>query len=169
MAAWMRRATRLFVITSLALLLWPLMGARVQARREGTFAYPYVRVWTAVVRLMRVDFECTITEKDKDDGYFLFEYPDRGKRYPGSVELVATRADESGGVRVVIQIPGMPTYVESMMMDRLAKKLEQEYGPAKEPKPAEPQDPNKDEGERPAPGDKAKPDNPPKPKSSVSP
>jgi hypothetical protein len=115
------------------------------ARRESTFNYPYERVWTAAVRLMRVDFGCTITEKDKDDGYFMFEYPDRGKTFPGSAELVATKNDDVDSVRVVLQIPAQPTYVEGMMLERLSRKLEQEFGAPKEPKrPAEgPSDPDK--------------------------
>jgi hypothetical protein len=132
----------------------------VYARREGTFAYPYSRVWTAAVRLMRVDYACDITEKDKDDGYFLFEYPDRGKLYSGSVELIADKdKDDGGSVRVVLTIPTLPSYVESMMMERLGRKLEQEFGPPKEIKrpveaPRPPEDPDN-------PSDPDKPKTPP--------
>jgi hypothetical protein len=104
------------------------------AKREMTFNYPYERVWTAAVRLLRVDFGCAITEKDKEDGYFMFEYPDRGKTFPGSVELVASKNEDVDTVRVVLQIPAMPTYVEGMMLERLSRKLEQEFGAPKEPK-----------------------------------
>ena len=105
------------------------------ARREATFYYPYSRVWTTAVRLMRVDFESQITEKDKDDGYFLFEFPDRGKSFAGSMELIASHRDELESVRVVLTIQALPTYVESMLMERLAKKLLQEFGPPPERKP----------------------------------
>jgi hypothetical protein len=105
------------------------------ARREVTLGYPYSRVWTSAVRLMRVDFEANITEKDKDDGYFLFEYPDRGKAHPGSIELIAVQQGEREAVRVVITIQALPSYVENMIMDRLTRKLEQEFGPPKEAKP----------------------------------
>jgi hypothetical protein len=84
--------------------------------------------------LLRVDFESQITEKDKDDGYFLFEFPDRGKSYAGSVELIASRKDDVESVRVVLTIQALPTYVESMLMDRLARKLVQEFGPPAERK-----------------------------------
>ena len=136
---------------------------RVEARREATFNYPYSRVWTAAVRLMRVDFECAITEKDKDDGYFLFEYPDHGKQFPGSVELVATTQDDIESVRVVIQIPAMPSYVEGMMMERLGRKLEQEFGAPKQPKRAAPKKDEAEDGSEPdkpkgGPAGKAKPD-----------
>ena len=138
---------------------------QVLARREVVFNYPYSRVWTTAVRLMRVDFECTITEKDKDDGYFLFEYPDHGKQFPGSVELVAVKdANDNESVRVVLQVPAMPSYVEGMMMERLGRKLEQEFGPAKEPKrPAGKVDPD-----QPGDADKPKPDAPPKAKAGAN-
>lgn len=94
-----------------------------------TFGYQYSRVWTTAVRLMRVDFEANITEKDKEDGYFLFEYRERGKTYPGSVELVSISEGDNETVRVVLTIQALPSYVENMMVDRLARKLEQEFGP----------------------------------------
>jgi hypothetical protein len=101
------------------------------ARREATFGYPISRVWTAAVRLIRVDLECAINEKDRDDGYFFFEYSDRGKTYPGSVELVTLQDSGADHVRVIVQVPAMPAYVEAMILDRLGRKLEQEFGPPK--------------------------------------
>jgi hypothetical protein len=112
-----------------------LSAPTAHARREATFNYPYSRVWTTAIRLLRVDFESRITEKDKDDGYFLFEFPDRGKSYAGSVELIATHKDDVESVRVVLTIQALPTYVESMLMDRLARKLIQEFGAPPERKP----------------------------------
>lgn len=115
---------------------WAVAAAplTVHARREATFGYPYSRVWTTAVRLMRVDYEATITEKDKDDGYFLFEYRERGKAYQGSVELVAVSEGENESVRVVLTIQALPSYVENMMVDRLGRKLEQEFGPPRQQK-----------------------------------
>lgn len=122
------------------------MATTVRARREATFGYPYSRVWTSAVRLMRVDFEATITEKDKEDGYFLFEYKERGKSYAGSVQLMPVQQAEGGeSVRVVLTIQALPTYVENMMVDRLARKLEQEFGPPRAPG-REPSRPSVDAG-----------------------
>jgi hypothetical protein len=119
---------------ALVVLAVCLSAPTAHARREATFNYPYSRVWTTAVRLLRVDFESHITEKDKDDGYFLFEFPDRGKSYAGSMELIASRKDDAESVRVVLTIQALPTYVESMLMDRLARKLVQEFGPPAERK-----------------------------------
>lgn len=108
-----------------------------QARREQSFRYPYTRVWETAVRLLRVDLESPIGEKNRDDGYFLFEFPYNGKPTPGSVEVVRV---EDGAVRVVIQVPAMPSYVEKMILDKLARKLASEYGAPPEQKPAAPVD-----------------------------
>src|ERR1700759_1252754 len=136
--------------------------ASVHAKREMTFNYPYSRVWTAAVRLMRVDFEAEVTEKDKDDGYFLFEYPDRGKNVPGSMELIATRQGDVETVRVVLQIASLPTYVENMILERLRKKPRQEVGAPREAKKPEPAK-DKDEGDGSGEGGD-KPKSPAKPK-----
>ena len=153
-----RQLTRLL---SAILLCGTLASASpAHARREQTFGYPYSRVWTTAVRLMRVDFEANITEKDKEDGYFLFEYPDRGKVYSGSCELVAVKQGEDAeAVRVVLTIQALPSYVENMIMDRLARKLAEEFGAPHEVKPKKPVEPGKDDGE--APPESERPKTPP--------
>lgn len=78
--------------------------------------------------MLRVDFDSPITEKDKDSGYFLFTYADAGKQIPGSVEVIKVMENGNESVRVVVQLPALPTYVEQMMLDRLNRKLGQEYG-----------------------------------------
>jgi hypothetical protein len=127
----------------LALAVAFLFTGHAEARREQTYPYPFSRVWTAAIRMLRVDFESPITEKDKDSGYFLFTYPDAGKQLPGSVEVIKVVENGSETVRVVVQLPAMPTYVEQMMLDRLGRKLGQEYGqPAQKPANAQQQPAN---------------------------
>jgi len=82
----------------------------------------------SVIRLVRVDFESPIVEKDKDAGYVLFNYTHAGKQYAGSVEVVPTVDKGEQRVKVLIQIAGMPSYIERMMLDKLEKKLVQEFG-----------------------------------------
>jgi hypothetical protein len=137
-----------------------------RARRELTLVYPYSRVWTSAVRLMRVDFEAAITEKDREEGYFLFEYPDRGKKLPGSMELVAVPHGEHEAVRVVLTIQALPSYVENMILDRLTKKLEQEFGPPKESKPPGDSGANREDPDAPADAPKPKPPAAPKQRPS---
>jgi hypothetical protein len=122
----------------LALALAFIPTGVVHARREATFAYPYARVWNAAVRMVRVDLEAAIPEKDRDDGYFLFEFPHDGKTYPGSIQLIRGKARGVEQVQVVIQLPSMPSYVELMLLDKLQRKLSVEFGSPLEPK-AEPE------------------------------
>lgn len=129
----MRRVLLVGVLACATLLL---ATGTAQARREQAFRYPFLRVWETAVRLLRVDFESPIGERNRDDGYFLFDFPYNGKPTPGSVEVVRT---DAGEVRVVIQVPAMPSYVEQMILDKLARKLTAEYGaPVEAPRLAEP-------------------------------
>lgn len=112
-----------------ALTCWPIAAQPAAARRHADFAYPLSRVWTSVVRLLRVDLESPIREKDREDGYFLFEYPHAGRSHSGSVEVVSLRNAGDGFVRVYVQVSDLPSYVERMMLTRLEKKLAAEYGP----------------------------------------
>ena len=73
--------------------------------------------------MLRVDFESPITEKDKDSGYFLFEFTDAGKQHPGSVEVIRVLENGVESVRVVVQVPALPIYVEHMLLDQLTRKL----------------------------------------------
>ncbi len=125
--------TRLSWLAILVALSTPGLA---QARRETTFVYPFSRVWPTAVRLLRVDLECPITEKDKEEGYFFFTYADHGKTFPGSVELISTKEGSQESVRVVVQVPAMPSYVEAMMLDRLARKLQEQFGSPKGASPA---------------------------------
>jgi hypothetical protein len=63
---------------------------------------------------------------------------------------------------VVLQIASLPTYVENMILERLGKKLEQEFGAPKEAKKPEPPKDKDDRDGSGEGGDKPKP--PPKPK-----
>ena len=115
-------------LLGLALFFLLALSGQAQARREQTYAYAFNRVWNTAVRLLRIDFTSAITEKDKDSGYFLFDFTDGSKQFPGSIEVI--RLQESGpeSVRVVVQIPALPSYVEQNLLDRLARKLSAEYG-----------------------------------------
>ncbi len=74
-----------------------------------------------------------ITDRDPDTGYMLFEYIDQDRRYPGSIEIVATEREKRPVVTVIISVSGMPSYVEQMMLDKLEKKLGTEYGAPMDP------------------------------------
>jgi hypothetical protein len=114
------------VLAALLALAW--LPSDALARSTSDFRYPFTRVWTTAVRLLRVDLNCPIEEKDRNDGYFLFQYSYHGKAVPGSVELIRTVNDGAEGVRVVVQIAAMPVYVERVILTRLERKLRKEIG-----------------------------------------
>ena len=117
-------------------------GEDARAKSAYDSAYGFDRTWNAGLRLVRVDMNMKVTEKDEQNGYMLFDYksPESGKPVPGSMEFI--RAKDTGAVRVVVQIPQMPGYHEQVMIDTLARKLRNEYGdpPKAPPKPAPPKD-----------------------------
>ena len=113
-------------------LLSPATG---QAKKTADFRHTYEQVWGAAVRMIRVDQGYAIKDRDEAVGYFLVDYRDDGRNYPGSVELVRIEDQGGGPIRAVIQIPAMPSYIERMLLDKLRKKLISEFGePAPPPK-----------------------------------
>ena len=104
-----------------------LSPATSQAKKTEDFRHTYDQVWGSAIK-----------DRDQSVGYFLFDYRDDSRMYPGSVELVRIEDQGGGPIRVVIQIPAMPSYIERMLLDKLKKKLRDEYGePASPKKPAD--------------------------------
>ena len=135
-------ASTLLVVVALA------FPATALARTGSDYPYPAERVWNAALRLIRVDLQCPLGDKDADVGYFMFEYHDGARKYSGSLEIVRARIEGRDGVHVVVQIPNLPTYVERMILDRLGRKLVEDFGeppPAQRPPQQAPRDRNHDE------------------------
>lgn len=134
---------RLALLTVLAALLAPTTS---HAKKTEDFRHTYEQVWGAAIRLIRVDQGYPIKDRDESVGYFLFDYKDDGRMYPGSVELVRIADQGAGSIRVVMQIPAMPSYIERMLLDKLEKKLVDEFGePAPPPKKPEEAPPENEE------------------------
>ena len=99
--------------------------------------------------MIRVDLRLSVQDQDESIGYVLFDWKDStGREHPGGLELVRARRDGRDSIRVVVQIPAMPSYVEQMLLDRLERKLRAEFGdpperrrPRPSPSPAEEEDP----------------------------
>ncbi len=141
------------------LLSLTFLGTPGSARvSEGT-GYSASQVYNAAVRYLRVDSGYRITEKDRDNGYLLFEYPRSagGEPVAASLEVVESEA----GAAFVVQIPSMPSHHEEYLAEALVKKLRTDYGepPArrKEPKDSgkakdgdEPKDPENRPGDGPS-------------------
>ncbi len=119
------------VLPAFALILglsW--MPTSALARVQEDLPWSYTQIFQSSIRLVRVDLGCTITERDEDAGFVLFEYESSGRVHHGSIEFAPT-TDRYGveAVRVVVQIPTLPTYVERMILNRLERKLRDEIGP----------------------------------------
>jgi hypothetical protein len=95
-----------------------------------------------------------VTDRDQEAGYLLFDYLEHGKRFPGSVELVRGERAQRPVTKIVIQVQGMPSYIEQMLFEKLSQKLRDECG--------EPIEAEKRPAQKPkAPADKAPADKPP--------
>ncbi|MDB4985434.1 MAG: hypothetical protein JWN04_612 [Myxococcaceae bacterium] len=133
---------RCFVVAVLVLCSFWLAPEQAEARKQHELSYRFEQIWNAALRLVKVDLRMPITDRDPEGGYVLFDYVASGKRYPGSIELIAQNDGAHRKTMVVVQVQGMPSYVEQMILDRLEKKLLNEVGaPLEPPKPLKPQDP----------------------------
>ncbi len=117
-----------------------------EARTVRDEPYSVENTWNAAIRMVRVDFGFTIDERDRELGYFTFQYREGRRSVPGSVEILRAEVDGRPSSRVIVQIQQMPGYVESMMLQRLARKLRSEYGEVvvAPHRPSAPQDPPRD-------------------------
>lgn len=118
-----------------SLLLAPSVA---EARQTIDLPYPVEQSWNAAVRLVRVDMGFSIVERDRESGFLLFTYRDTTRASSASIELIPAQVSGVSGVRVVVQIPAMPTYMERHLLTRLDRKLHDDYGEPRRPPPREP-------------------------------
>ncbi len=126
----------LFVSAATVAVIGPKQCAEGVAHAKSGMesAYTYEQTWNTALRLVRVDLGYKIVEKDEKAGYILFEYADKGTASSASIELLPGERS----IRVVCQIPKFPSYHETVVLDRLARKLKDEHGaPIEKPKPVD--------------------------------
>ena len=111
-----------------AAVVLSLASATAEARTVRDEPYPMETTWNAAVRLVRIDMGMPILERDQEMGFFTFTYREGNRTVQGSMEMVRTEVDGRPGARVIVQIPQMPTYVESLILTRLGRKLRSEFG-----------------------------------------
>jgi hypothetical protein len=133
---------RTSVAVALAVAITVTSITSALALSEKTVLYTFERVWPAAVRFLRVDEGLTITEKDAESGYVLFELREEGKKFAGALELVRTTVGEREAIQLVLRIEDRPDYVEQGILTRLEAKLRKELGEpppvVKKRPPAEP-------------------------------
>lgn len=113
---------RIFVISSLLAL-----PVSAHARASVELALPLDRAYSAAMRFVRVDRGCTVSDKDPDAAYVVFECPDGAKKLRGTVELFRSGAD-SKNVRIQVALPDEPHYAELRFVELLERKLKDDYG-----------------------------------------
>lgn len=110
------------------------IAAPSEASSERELTYRYHQIWGALIRFLRVDQNFPISEKDKKSGYILFQYKAQGRTLPGAIELIPMEKNNKRTIRLSLRIAEMPTYVESVLTDKLVRKLKNEYGPPPKPR-----------------------------------
>lgn len=142
-----RRAGR-FVAAAFAGLLVSGLLALPDATARVSFDSPYTfdQTFNGALRMLRVDLQYTITEKDPKAGYVMFEYrtsENGNKATPGAIEVMPS----GNTVKVVVQLSQMPRYHEQVLANTLTKKLRDDYGEPPTPsKPIAPPAPSGDAG-----------------------
>lgn len=139
----------------LVLAVLALCHGSALAKQDEVSLHSASRVWNAALRFVRVDLRHKVTEHDVDAGYLLFEYEDRGKTYPGSIECIQAGPKTYDGTRIVISIPAMPSYIERMLLNKLLQKLKEDYGEAVVPRKKAEED-TKNKEQKPAEEDQEK-------------
>jgi len=130
----MRRSSHAaLAAASLGLVLAAAPGAASAGGVVRPYGYAFDQVWSATVRLLRVDRGFKILEKDPETGYILFEFKESAKderSWRAGVELLRDK-DESGRtvIKVKIEIQDKPELPDAVLHDRLREKLRAEYGP----------------------------------------
>jgi hypothetical protein len=109
-------------------------------------SYPIDHVWPTAIRYLRIDRGFEITDRDRDAGYLLFEFPLEEKRIgSGSVEMFAA-VDASGRASVSISVNtgAGPVHLPNAILDGIAAKVRAERGqPAPPPPPKQEEPPPK--------------------------
>ncbi len=119
-----------YTCAAIVIGLFVSLAGPAEAKTERELTYRYNQIWSTSIRFLRVDKGYLLTEKDKKSGYILFDYQDRGKKLQGSLEIVPTVIEGRRFVRTRLRIPSMPSYVEVVLLDKLTRKLKDEYGKA---------------------------------------
>ena len=94
------------------------------AESRKAYSYPLSSVYAAAIRLLRVDLDFEILEKDKEGGYIIFSYRDTtGKKYRGSLELLNKNGEKENLTQAICAIPDVPSYMEKDFLEKLQSKL----------------------------------------------
>lgn len=118
----------------------PLM-MMIENRRM--LSYPIDQVWPTAIRYLRIDRGFEITDRDRDAGYLLFEFPLEEKRIgSGSVEMFeAVDAAGRASVSISVNTGAGPVHLPNSILDGIAAKVRAERGQPSPPPPPKQEEP----------------------------
>lgn len=131
-------------LTSTATTTPTATGARPLALIENRrlLSYPIDQVWPTAIRYLRIDRGYQLTDRDREAGYMLFEFPLEGARLgSGSVEMF--EAEDAAGrpsVSISVNTGAGPVHLPNAILDGIAAKVRAERGQPAPPKPKDPPD-----------------------------
>ena len=117
-----------------------LLAGSAAARSERKLPYDREEVFRCFIRLLRVDLDLKVHEKDLDGGFVLFEYrePIYKRLSPASLEIIeispgdkAPEKDKAAfemKVKLFMEIKRAGASDEISLLDKLQTKLRQDYG-----------------------------------------
>jgi hypothetical protein len=127
----------------------PLPMMMIENRRM--LSYPIDHVWPTAIRYLRIDRGFEITDRDRDAGYLLFEFPLEEKRIgSGSVEMFEA-VDASGrpSVSISVNTGAGPVHLPNSILDGIAAKVRAERGQPSPPPPPKQEEPPPKKDEEP--------------------
>lgn len=142
---------------ALAALLFLAFTPSAVARSEVEVSYTREQTFSAALRYLRVDLAYEVTEKDPQAAYLLFSFaaPELSQKVShGSIEMIQRERT----VRVLVNLPELPSYQEEVLKHGLLDKLKAEYGEppaAPPPRKSDKGAPKKPNGEPKEPGSDA--------------
>ena len=123
----------LFLLVSIIFLY---LCAPLHAKTRKIMKWDYSTLYNTTVRLIRVDMNWEIVDKDKDAGFIIFKYSSKSKKFlRASIEFIREETgenDDAGekslatSVIIQVSIPGVSSVEERMLIDDLNKKLHEE-------------------------------------------
>lgn len=123
----------LFFITGIVFLS---LCAPLHAKTRKMMNWDYSTLYNTTVRLIRVDMNWEIEDKDRDAGFIIFKYVGKSKKIlRATVEFIKDETGENSdaegkspitSVIVQVSIPGVSSVEERMLIDDLNKKLHEE-------------------------------------------
>jgi len=114
----------------------------LSARADAVVDYSLPQTYSTALRLLRVDLNYEVTEKDEQAAYLLFRYrvPGEKRVVDGALELV----EVDKHIKISVKITKMPEIHEQLLRDALLRKLREDYGSPRPPRRSSP--PSKDAG-----------------------